>query len=634
MRKKFLLIFFTAIFIQQVVAQQTYNAATIPAILKPRANAVVRNLEKTVHMQAVDQVLITVKKVITVLNKNGDDDGALHLFYNKSTTIKTVKGEIYNADGLMIGKFNLSNFNDESAISPYSLFEDDRIKYYRPQMTTYPYTVVYTYEIRNKQNLLIPDWYVNPDAHVSVEKTSYRFICQPTDKLNIKQYLFSTLPVTHKDEKTASYTWQAENIPAYRDEPYSLPSKQTLSHIKIAPEKFSYYKSTGSYSNWKELGQWMYDDLIQHRQELSPATIQMIKDLVKGLTDPKAKAKKIYEFVQNKTRYVSVQEGIGGFQPILASEVDQLGYGDCKGLVNYMQSLLKAVDIPSYYCVVNAGGEKNSLDLSYASMNQANHIILALPFQNDTTWLECTSQTAPFGYLGDFTDDRVVLACTSEGGKLLRTPALKTEQNLTLRKAELHIDQQGSVNGIMTTLFKGSQYDNNEHLIKLPENEQLTALKRKYDVDNINFSDLKFKQLKNADPLTEEYCNVNIKNYVSRTSNRAYLIWNAFNKTNIIPEISQRTKELYLNRGYTDEDEIKYHLPEGFIMEAKPQDIEIKNEYGYYKVKTTLSGNLFMVTRKLVINEGVFPASKYAIFNEFINTVNRNDHGKIVFSVN
>ena len=102
------------------------------------------------------------------------------------------------------------------------------------------------------------------------------------------------------------------------------------------------------------------------------------------------------------------------------SEVDKQNYGDCKALANYMHSLLKTVDIDSWYCVVQAGREhKESLMSDFTSMNQGNHIILCLPFKNDTTWLECTSQTIPFGFLSDFTDDRNVLACTPEGGKFI-----------------------------------------------------------------------------------------------------------------------------------------------------------------------------------------------------------------------
>ena len=554
MIKRIFILLVLAGIMQQGAAQMLYRATDIPSFLKPRANAVLRNMETTVDMRSAEQVVFTVKKAVTVLNKSGDSDGGLYVFYNKNSVIKGIKGEIYDENGKLINKFNEKNFKDESAISNFSLFEDDRIKYFQPQMISYPYTIVYEYEIRNKQNLLIPDWYVNRDAHVAIELNKYNFISKPEDKVNMKAYHFKEEMKQKKDEKSITYSWEVRNIPAFRSEPYSPPANQYLAHVKIAPEKFSYYSSTGQYSNWNELGKWIYDDLIQKRQNLPPATVQLMKELVAGITDPKQKAKKIYEYVQKKTRYVSIQVGIGGFQPTTAAEVDQLGYGDCKGLVNYMQSLLNAVDIPSYYCIVNAGSQKNSLDESYASMNQANHVILCLPFENDTTWLECTSQTAPFGYLGDFTDDRMVLACTKDGGKLLRTPELKTSQNLIKRTARLELDSTGSITGTMSTLFKGSQYDNNEYIRTQSLEDQMKSLKKRYDIDNINFSDIQFSQIKDADPSTLEDIKLSIKSYASTTQNRAYLVLNPFNKKSTIAEVTNRTNSVYLNRGYTDQD--------------------------------------------------------------------------------
>ncbi len=631
---KRILMLLVAGMVQQAAAQTLYTAADIPASLKPRANAVLRHMETTVDMRSAEQVVISVKKAVTVLNKNGESDGGLHVFYNKNSVIKGIKGEIYDQEGLLISKFNEKNFRDESAISDFSLFEDDRIKYFQPQMISYPYTIVYEYEIRNKQNLLIPDWYVNRDANVAVQLNKFHFISKPEDKVTIKAYHFKEEVKQKKEEKSVTYSWEVRNLPAFRAEPYSPPANQYLAHVKIASEKFSYYNSTGQYSNWHELGKWIYDDLIQKRQSLPPATVQRMKDLVAGLTDPREKAKKIYEYVQQKTRYVSIQVGIGGFQPSTAAEVDQLGYGDCKGLVNYMQSLLNAVDIPSYYCIVNAGNQKMSLDESFASMNQANHVILCLPFENDTTWLECTSQTAPFGFLGDFTDDRLVLACTKDGGRLLRTPELKTSQNLIKRTAKLQLDSTGSITGNMTTLFKGSNYDNNEYIRTQSQDDQMKALKRRYDVDNINFSSVQYSQSKGTDPLTQEDCNLSIKNYASATQNRAYLTLNPFNKKNSIAEVTNRTKSVYLNRGYTDQDELSYQLPEKFSVEVKPNDVLIKNEFGYYELKTVLKDKTLTYHRTLVINKGLFEAEKYAAFAEFINQVNTNDHARVVLKIN
>ena len=70
-----------------------------------------------------------------------------------------------------------------------------------------------------------------------------------------------------------------------------------------------------------------------------------------------------------------MQEGIGGWKPIAANKVDAVGYGDCKGLVNYTKALLDAVGVKSHYSVVWAGQRKTSVEKNFFSM-QGNHVIL------------------------------------------------------------------------------------------------------------------------------------------------------------------------------------------------------------------------------------------------------------------
>ncbi|MBC8986571.1 DUF3857 domain-containing protein [Pedobacter sp. N36a] len=614
-------------------SQSSYSVDKIPASLKINANSVIRDMETTVEMKGIDQVLISVKKVVTVWNKNGDARAELALHYDKSTSIQRIKGQMLNAFGVLTYKFSQSDFSDESAVSNGSLYVDYRLKYYVPRVFSYPYTIVYEYELRNKQNLILPDWYPNPHPDQSVESNKYVFITKPEDEIRIKENNYPGKAEVLRTEKTKSYTWQLSNQSAMKKEPFAPDPDDYKTSIKIAAKQFSYYGYKGSYQNWEALGKWVYDDLIKNRQQLPESTIQEVKAMVSGINDDREKAKKIYEYVQKKTRYISVQIGIGGFQPMPAAEVQQLAYGDCKALVNYTQTLLKSVGIPSLYCVVNAGSARKDIDLDFASMDQGNHIILAVPLKTDTVWLECTSSESPFGFLGDFTEDRTVFACTPDGGKILRTPKLTTEMNLQRRKASLNIDTLGNITGSLKTIYSGAQYDHDNNLIDLPVSDQLKRLKSSYDIDHISFSDFKISQDKSDTPSTSAAFSFDIQKYAARNQQLFYLELNLFNKSSVVPEVKNRTLKVYINRGYTDEDELTYLLPKDFKLEALPKNKHINSAFGSYSATILLEGRTLIYKRKMILKDGTYPAEQYQDFSTFINDINAADHSRVIYKL-
>jgi len=615
-----------------VWAQEDFAVSRIPVHLRTRANAVMRDRQCVVDMQSPHEVLYRVRQALTIMNPSVLEYARLALFYDKNTTIKSAHGFLYDGDGHLLKKIGIKDFLDESAVSSFSLYEDDRVKHFLPNALQYPFTVVYEYEIRYKQNLVVPDWRPKPYLDMAVEQSSYQFICGTQAPILIKEANYDGVREETQQEKQKSYIWRVEALPAVKIEPMLPPAESYQICVKIAPEQFFYYKRKGSYRDWKELGQWVYHDLIKDQQVTTPTMVSKVNALVSDIEDDKEKVKVLYQYLQEKTRYISVQIGIGGFQPMAASEVERLGYGDCKALVNYMQTLLNIAKIPSYYCVVNAGNIKSDMDADFASMAQGNHIILAVPLAKDTVWLECTSQKIPFNYLGDFTDDRTVLACTADGGKLLRTPHYADHDNLQQRVADFSLNLEGDIIGKLTTTFEGVQFENRLGILELPVAEQQKKLKQVYAVDNVDFTSIAYNTVRlDSTPQIDERLGVAIKRYAPKNGERVYLQPNIFNRGRSVPTLQERKMPTYINRGFVDDDVITYTLPDHYTMELKPRDLQLRTPFGEFTMEVKLADNKLIYHRKLWMKEGTFPPDQYVDYARFVNAVYSADLAKVVF---
>ncbi|MDQ6723014.1 MAG: hypothetical protein M3Z01_01935, partial [Thermoproteota archaeon] len=81
-------------------------------------------------------------------------------------------------------------------------------------------------------------------------------------------------------------------------------------------------------------------------------------------------------------------------------------------------------------------------DINYPS-DPFNHVILCVPFDKDSIWLECTSNSNEFGVLGAFTENKNALLLTENGGVLISTPKSRSNENILNIKTKIYLDDQG-----------------------------------------------------------------------------------------------------------------------------------------------------------------------------------------------
>jgi len=333
----------------------------------------------------------------------------------------------------------------------------------------------------------------------------------------------------------------------------------------------------------------------------------------------------LYNYLQNKTRYVSIQVGIGGLQPFDAEIVDKYSYGDCKALSNYMKSLLDVANIKSYYSLVPAGRNIPSFLKDFPS-NQFNHAIICIPMEKDTIWLECTSQLSPFGYLGTFTDDRDALLITENGGELVHTPVYSVFDNKQVRKVVVSLNSDLSAMVNVKTSYKGLFYDKIQEIIHIDDIDKKRFVTKNIDIANFELLNFSHKENKNIIPQIDEEINFALPEYGIKMNNIILLPLNLMNKIDNVPlNTTQRKFDIQIQRSNMMVDSVVYIIPDNYLIDKLPGNQIIKSIYGDYNSRILINNQQITYIRTFTLNKGIYPATDYLNFTNFFEKIQKID---------
>tara|TARA_R110002049_G_scaffold86338_9_gene219663 strand:+ start:34255 stop:36162 length:1908 start_codon:yes stop_codon:yes gene_type:complete len=608
-------------------SDDVYSSFLVPIELKEKANAVVRFQKQTVEILSLDKIKVTNKRITTVYNKSGKRHVNAVAYYDGTRDIQEMQALIYDEFGEEIKKVKKRDFVDVSAVSDFSIYEDDRVKYLDYIPLKYPYTVEYTSEIVYNSTAFFPNWYPIDGYYVGIQHSDYEIINTAGIELKTKKENFGNYNI----KEISEYHFVAYNIEGIKYEAYTPDFQNMIPHYKVALKKFEMVGVEGINNDWNDFGKWMYDELLTGTDFIPEETKSHVKQLTAGVDDKIERAKIVYKYMQDKTRYISIQVGIGGWKPMLANDVDKLGYADCKGLTNYTKALLEAVDVPSYYTLVYGGRSLRDIDSEFSS-TQGNHAILCVPNEGGNIFLECTSQTNPFGFTAGFTDDRKVLLVKPEGGEIVHTKIYGADDSVQKTTANIQMDATGSFTADVSIETTGFQYSIHEGIESKTERDQQLYYKDYWDnINNLTIDNIKIENNKD-EVLYSENVKLSSVNYASKSGTRLIFQPNIFNKvTNIPPRYTSRKLEFKIDRAFKDTDEFIIQLPEGLKVEAMTDSKEVKTKFGSYKFKLeALEDNKLKYTRTYILLKGNYKKEDYKAFRAFRKQIVKHDKAKIV----
>jgi hypothetical protein len=607
-------------------SQWSYTLSKVPGTVKEKA-AIVTHFENIDYtIESLDKASYKVHKVYTVLNEEGKNGLFFNEFSNRAIVLDDAEVKVFDSEGKQLGRYRKKDMSTVAVGE--GLVEDGYVTYYPIPVSSYPVTIETKYELKLKNTLTIPTYrFINPKEGV-VESNFTANV--PADvPVRYKAQHASIEPVVTENGSVKTYKWSVRNLSPVENEEGAVTPGSRFPRVELVANRFSYYGVRGDFSTWKTFGIWI-KALYEGMDELPPERQQFYANMVSGIPNTREKIRKIYSYMQENFRYVSIQLGIGGLKPFSATFTDNKKYGDCKALSNFMKAALKAAGIRSHLAVINASHDELPVDPSFPSNSSFNHVILCVPNTGDTTWLECTSSTAEFGELGTFTENRFALLITEDGGVLASTPASLSSSNVLSSKSIVSIatDLTGSVR--TSFISKGAYRDILADALKDKRDEQKDFI--------INY--LGFKQ-----PDLFELAKDNTDAYKTHLKMELSKVWEfaAGNKIFIpsraqktwsskLPKAENRKLDFYFKFPFEKFDTTVYKLPADLSLETLPAAKSLDCGYATYQTRYSYSEadrSIYSVTT-LTLKKHKIVAADYAAVRKFFDEILQDHTQKLV----
>lgn len=462
---------------------------------------------------------------------------------------------------------------------------------------------------------LIPGqfWYAYDFDKSSIVLAEELQINFPRDRA-VKVASRETQPVVTQEGNRKIYIWKSSNL----DRKAAEDLAKTRSPLHVPPPAVQ----ITSFRSWDEIAQW-YQGLQQPESQPTPEVRALAEKLTQGTASETDKTHILYKYVATKIRYIGLDFGIGRYQPHPAADVLENGYGDCKDKHTLLAALLSAVGVRTYPALVNSSRE---IDPDVPSPGQFDHLITVIPGGSAATWLDTTTEVAPFGMLTLNLRDRNALIANGESAKLVRIPADSPVPTSMDFQIAGKLDSAGTYEAKIEISFRGD--------FEIPFRAVFRSIGQQRWNDGVQgisaawgFAGTVTDAAVSSPEATDEPFRVSYtyvrKDFGDWPTKRIV----APLPQNVITTISENkeSENVPIELGATGDITMrgKIELPDGLSVEIPtPSKVVYKKDFADYESVYSASGNTFQADRHVVISAQEVPASRRDEYISFQKSIN------------
>ncbi|MEA2062634.1 MAG: transglutaminase domain-containing protein [Gemmatimonadota bacterium] len=538
---------------------------------------------------------------------------------------------------------------DSPAYPGFILYSDQRALVFFESFMAEQGTVTLSYRRKESRPVLSRSFLVQ--SHVPIKKRSISIKAPKNWK--IENSWRNGPPGGEIQHSPNVFLWIGAGIQPLLEEVYSPPAAELARQVVIKCQPPEKDPKIWAFSNWNDIGVW-YQRLYLPRVSVTPEMEESALAAVQGAETPLEKIRRLYELVQERTRYVAIEIGIGGFQPHPAPQTFEKKYGDCKDMATLLCALLKSVGIDACLVLVrtqNAGRVLRDFPTPY----QFNHAIAYVPASQyleqslkagpipgvlqDGIFLDPTSDMCPFGDLPMPDQDTWALVVSGAGGELKKIPSQWLQPDKTVRVTRIKLQANGHAACSVIERHYGWE---NQHVRYLLRSMDVYD-RQKYWSQRLNeyfprskFSELKINNKEDISLPLEFRSQFSVRNFAQRSGSLMIfpaMYWMIFKKN----PFSEKTRVHPVLSGYRPVviDTLHITLPGGYNVDALPGATGVSKQFGEFVLTFEVGNqNSVMVARSCRFSQAEIPCGQYEAFRGFIDTLIKKETESIVLKKN
>jgi hypothetical protein len=574
------------------------------------------------HIRIEDGKKVTEKIFLIQINdKSSSDLAHVEIPHSKTQQFEIIEAKILDKNGEVVRRIKNKEIKRRSYRGVGTFYQDNLITEFDLYWNQYPYKISYKYRSVVSEFLFIANWTPIYFKDIPTLKSSL-VVELPKGTFYNLDNKSNVIPNNFFRGEYEYIEWKFGNEELQKPQTLSPPIAELIPRIMIVPHNFQ-YGIKGETKSWSDFGDWQHE-LNKGTDQLPDSEKLIVDDLIRNISETEIVIKKLYEYLQDKNTYINVAIDIGGLKSYPASYVCKNRYGDCKALTTYMKAMLNYVGIDSYYTLIKSGDKIENINKSIPSQ-QFDHVILAVPLEKDTIWLENTANFLPYNYLGTFTQNRYGLLVMEGNSQLVKTPSLTLSNTYELDYYNYNLNDDGKWNlNVEKEMLRGERFE--QYLYELKEG------------DHKSFKELLLKDISLKGFLINNY-NVEFKDRgnhylkISATGNTDSPI-SEYGKLRVIQplEIAMPKLEdtedriLPLRINYPINRSVKKSYTINLYDKQKvtiPPDFELKTKVGNYQVSYSMKGNVIETEEVFQLFSGDYLQEQYATVFNFVHEITK-----------